>query len=605
MEAAGLAVGIVPLVIEAIKSYKAARKLIKTYRRCSEEIDKFYFQFEIQQTNFENECDLLLLDDDDSLRILLSGGREDQRLVENYENCAGILKHIAHALSEVHREMQCFKILKKERLKKDEPLRDTFRRVCKKTEFTFRKPELEKQLRGLKDLNGELSLVRSYIDEFRSRQTKRPGYLNVPQQAPRQYAMVRHAAGTLHRALMTSWGCDMSNHAGHEAMLCLDAEPHANERVSLDMAISFQDVSNATQTVPYWLQIQSSVSTKKSDDSLHVEGNLLNVHLNNLLRPNRKRSRDSSESAAEEAPLSRRVIQNSSFSSNETCTVTHASPVQMPVTPSALVDLAKTNDICRLIGETLCNSSLQSNSLRCLGYLKVEEECQHLFYCSGPSAKGGRPVARPLHANSSSMAKVLSSMPHNEVRPDQQINIAHRLAVSLLQYNSTPWLDDVWRTQDVFVLGDSPDLSNAVLSTLHFKTSMPDKMVADQAVQAADSTIQDTATTAATSADPADDQLSLYHGVRNVPLFSLGVALLEISQQKPILFQDGEDQIVAVRRMAKQSMRLGPRYGEIVRRCLECDFGQGNDLEKSELQSAVHQEVVCPLEALMKQLRLD
>ena len=46
------------------------------------------------------------------------------------------------------------------------------------------------------------------------------------------------------------------------------------------------------------------------------------------------------------------------------------------------------------------------------------------------------------------------------------------------------------------------------------------------------------------------------------------------------------------------SAKMGGRYGEVVRKCLYCDFGKGDDLNQPGLQEAFYSEVVCELEKL-------
>ncbi|KIX92198.1 uncharacterized protein Z520_12079 [Fonsecaea multimorphosa CBS 102226] len=48
---------------------------------------------------------------------------------------------------------------------------------------------------------------------------------------------------------------------------------------------------------------------------------------------------------------------------------------------------------------------------------------------------------------------------------------------------------------------------------------------------------------------------------------------------------------------------LGPRYAEVVRKCIQCDFGPVDDLEKAKLQEASHQDVIYELEELEERFR--
>ncbi len=92
-----------------------------------------------------------------------------------------------------------------------------------------------------------------------------------------------------------------------------------------------------------------------------------------------------------------------------------------------------------------------------------------------------------------------------------------------------------------------------------------------------------------------DDDARLLCGIRNTTLYSLGVALLQIGRWKPV----DEGDIIQVRKTADRASPLGPKYDELTRKCLYCDFGFGGDLTKPQLQAAVYEGVVCELERLV------
>lgn len=277
---------------------------------------------------------------------------------------------------------------------------------------------------------------------------------------------------------------------------------------------------------------------------------------------------------------------------------TQQTPEVSAAAGSTLTNLGLENDICRHLQENVCEP--RDGSEHCdhyLGYLELPQQSKHLFYCPGTPRIPSQPATEPRRASSISVAEVLQCLPAEQFELDQQLHLAHRLAVATLQFNATPWLCDSWRTEDVFVLGSNqPNMSKSALQTLHFQASCPTNIGERATAPEPDS-----------PTSPTESPLELLYGIRNAPLFSLGVALLEVSQQRPVHFRgvNPENEVIAVRRLARGSMRLGPRYKEIVRRCLECDFGYGNDLEKSELQSAVYGQVVWQLEEMMKKLCLD
>ena len=98
-----------------------------------------------------------------------------------------------------------------------------------------------------------------------------------------------------------------------------------------------------------------------------------------------------------------------------------------------------------------------------------------------------------------------------------------------------------------------------------------------------------------------------YFGINNITLFFLGVALLEVAHWKPLeSLSNPQDPnaILTARRLASKPSPLGKRYQEVVRKCLQCNFGFGTDLSKKELQTAVYGDVVCPLEEMLKALSI-
>ena len=56
---------------------------------------------------------------------------------------------------------------------------------------------------------------------------------------------------------------------------------------------------------------------------------------------------------------------------------------------------------------------------------------------------------------------------------------------------------------------------------------------------------------------------------------------------------------IAARNLANEvGNTLGSGYAAIVKKCLRCDFGCGEDLEDPQLQARLYEEVVCKLDEL-------
>ena len=168
-----------------------------------------------------------------------------------------------------------------------------------------------------------------------------------------------------------------------------------------------------------------------------------------------------------------------------------------------------------------------------------------------------------------------------------QLQLALRIATAVLKFNATPWLSDFWTLKDLAFFSRNADLPSS-LQTLHFS-------------------IESAAIGSAMDVDghrPVSDELEearLLHGIQNATLYSLGVALLSIGWWNHL---DPYD-VLQVRRLAGTLCPLGPRYHEVTKKVLECDFGYGKDIEKPKLQEAIYSDVLLELESMISILSLD
>jgi hypothetical protein len=96
-----------------------------------------------------------------------------------------------------------------------------------------------------------------------------------------------------------------------------------------------------------------------------------------------------------------------------------------------------------------------------------------------------------------------------------------------------------------------------------------------------------------------------YRGLDNMTLSCLGLAFLEIGFWKPLssLRRDYDaDEIETAQRLVGSNSVLGNGFQRMTERCLRRDFGFGADLGAVELQSAVYNDIVCPLEEVIEKL---
>jgi hypothetical protein len=172
-----------------------------------------------------------------------------------------------------------------------------------------------------------------------------------------------------------------------------------------------------------------------------------------------------------------------------------------------------------------------------------------------------------------------------------QLKIALRLTLAVLQFHSTPWLDQEWRISDMLLVdeksSDRQVFLRSKLPTTRLQPNCDVSAMADNEETANTLTLQDLV------------------GINNTPLFSLGVALLEIGHKKSLasLRQESDsNDIVTARRVAKQDTGLGGKYDKMVEMCLRGTLASSTDLDEAELQCAVYNRVACPLEELIERL---
>jgi hypothetical protein len=250
------------------------------------------------------------------------------------------------------------------------------------------------------------------------------------------------------------------------------------------------------------------------------------------------------------------------------------------------LDLCSVKNMCLFIQERLqtCATSLQ-----CIGILQNKSVFKHFIY---PSQATQHSVNRGTSLDEALMAAKTSQY---RIPIIDKLRLAKLLALAVLQFHSTPWLREKWRSRDVYFYS-SEDLSPNSLQAPYLSARFSkDSGVAKRQCEQASS----------------ESSLSL---APNVTLFSLGVVLLELGFEAPIhALQRPEDLKDGVaneysdywtaRRLSKTvSSTLNSTYGKLVNKCLYCDFGLGGsyELENVDLQKAFFRDVVCGLDRCLQ-----
>lgn len=261
-------------------------------------------------------------------------------------------------------------------------------------------------------------------------------------------------------------------------------------------------------------------------------------------------------------------------------------------------NLCQTRSICHYLlrNYQVCTSTLDRN---CVGYL--ETSChmyRHKFYLhERNSVIQKSSTSLPKISTVYTIFDIMQQEPTDVLEAEDQLRLALRMAQAMLQYNDTPWLSDRWRLSKMSYFGDRHTLDEMALKTLHLSSQIsptqPEALRTDmEGVQK--------------FVVPVSDEMR--YGINNLPLFFLGIALLEIAYWKPLersmIPRDENNQVYTARRLVEGPVPLGPEYKKIAQKCLQCNFGFGTKLSSKSLQTAVYNDVVCGLEGIIQRLAI-
>lgn len=238
-----------------------------------------------------------------------------------------------------------------------------------------------------------------------------------------------------------------------------------------------------------------------------------------------------------------------------------------------------------------------------LGYIdsRSEEAFRHYFY---EDVRQTRNLERmqasvPNQQAAVLMSEMMSHPAETSLSIVDQLKLARNLAFAVLKFHSTPWLGDyfTFRNLSFFKTGNSVP---KWLETLHVTLDF---------VQTPTISLTETACTGHGEKPRSSGSLEtfkvievakLQYGVRNMTLWSLGTGLLQIGKWS----LENLDDVPSIRRAAADDSNFGPKYRDLTKKCLECDFGCGDDLSKPRLQQAVYESLVCGLTDMIQALEV-
>jgi hypothetical protein len=247
------------------------------------------------------------------------------------------------------------------------------------------------------------------------------------------------------------------------------------------------------------------------------------------------------------------------------------------------------SDICGLLQSSRIHSN--SETIRCLGSLDKPGSKYLLSLDLREDANPHDSKSRP--STFISLASLFARPQRMKKRASlsffDRVRLARLLATAVLRFHATPWLKYTLCSTDIFLYSVDASLINSI--------SVRDEVYLKTSIRGPDSP---------SLREPLPLNQPL---VRNPDIFALGVLLLELafeaplhSLQKPTDVASHEDQntdyYIADRVRLTVSSMLGTRYADLVRKCIHCDFGRGDDLNAIGLQESFYVEVVQELEDL-------
>ncbi|KAM5348553.1 hypothetical protein ACJ41O_008377 [Fusarium nematophilum] len=602
------ALGVVPLITFAFKTSRNVRSKLKAFRHYSDEVSDVHRVFYREQHRFKREYEILLrlVVDEKTVKAIARDSRQssqtDEQDVEEelrealgsgYNDWLELAKDINDVLDELEAQLECFEILTRGK-QEEERLSDAVRRLKRRIQVPFSKTKSDDIVNRLRESNQSLETLREQLQLFQ--QPSKPSKHVQKHRLRRDWGALckqRRASAGLHHGLQEVWSCSKAKHANHGVKIFLNMDQASSKEkgkqqqstVHLEIAVEGahheQDdadraVATSTfahlQVVSQWIEQPASVPSP-SPSSCHDEAD--------KSAPKKRQKRVCfAQDSSSVLPLP--LTPSRSPQSQAAVTGPGNRDPDANGSNRTPCDLRTPTDLCY----DLCNGPTKNSSCTCyLGFLDVstDEFLRYHFHSSSFAddhdwkTKGAYPLSMLFGDASVEFASFVD-----------RLKMARATAIAGLAYHSTPWLNECWRLGDLSFLARGYDIPSA-LRTLHLGVDLENRGAPMQGLLTPSSSMLSQST--------EDERLLV--GIKNVSLYSLGVALLGIDKWRDF----DPDDIVQVRKAA-QSSGFGNRYREIVRKCLGCEFRNETDLAQSRLHRAVYEDVVGSLESMIASLEL-
>ncbi|KAG8533897.1 uncharacterized protein KY384_001638 [Bacidia gigantensis] len=575
----------------AMDTYSTLHRLLKRYRNYRDGAHDLLECLETQEIIFSNETVLLLTP--------ILGSRQAQEMIRDSGHPAwkdsaidldlvlGEMREpLTSAASRVCRRMRGFQEelmgLDSEKSQpspedKTEPRKSLRRRF----RYAFSEKNLSDLANSIRKATKDYRILRAQFQDLtHSRPNKRVDSEKRSAEQSKRVEMTRAAANQMYKAL--SKACTI--HVQHEAHVSLKPTYGSSERAQdIKFKLAFrqtQHTNTSSLDETLWFVVETLFS-KRTEAQLENQPQMLSKR---PASPVLGLLQATTHFSAKRVRFSQ---------SDPVITTSSSNIVPIPLSPPHLPNLTLNHNFCTHLRSS-CDPKTCQDGL-CIGLLEDSEEWRLPVYSTrGPASchkQGLNKLSAMLISNEGQCSKL------GRIPIVQRLQYAKLLSQATLNYFATPWMQSPWSSKDIIVY-----------DTATFSAVSPEHI--QEAELFVNFFVRDL-----TSDNP--DHCSKFDPpfIHNATLFNLGVVLLELAHECPIQEMGIEsdnvpglppamaDYFAAFRQTKEVTSCLGPKFSDIVRKCLHCDFGQGWDLQNPSLQDAVHREVVSELDRLEMGLR--
>ena len=421
----------------------------------------------------------------------------------------------------------------------------------------------------------------------------------LPRAVSAHYAGARKHARSLHKVLLgkNCWKCGSScRHVANIRLECRESQQNSNPksfeaggsdtlRFNILLALSKSQAPPGLSSDSWHWKELSIEPVPSVDPSQALQINALIPSLPTKVSDATQRDRlqllgQPSKEKGKKAASFALPTEGMSTTISATLGSFQAGPQQVSVPPLAISDLCSA---LRDNVQTICPPAHH-----CIGMIldDTQQTLRHqLFLLNKP----------PKVTETCTLKSLLQfSQPIRLTRGDR-LRIACRLASSVMQFEGS-WLKETWRSQDIFFMKDDLELHNPL------GRETPHPYLSWSISKDNLSNLPNLISTLAID--------NTQHLIRSKPLFYLGLALIELSFGKtleelrplspfnPLTTTNSSLEAfqTAVSLINSVYAESGIRYGDVVRRCIQCPYDvRDASLDNDEFQQAVLETVVMPL----------